>query len=115
MNNLDKYAIWLQREEQDAEAFQDEAKTAPEQEYWRGYGEAIINAASACYGPTPLDDIKRLWVASDGSFGTCEIEQFNAEKWTHDDWQELDAANDWDRLAVAIEISRRIAQESGAN
>ena len=59
MSNLDKFAIWLQREEQDAEAFQDEAKTASEREYWRGYGEAMSNAAAAYYGPTPLDEEER--------------------------------------------------------
>ncbi len=57
MNNLDKFAIWLQREQQDAEAFGDEAKTAPEREYWRGYYEAMTNANATYYGPTPLDSL----------------------------------------------------------
>lgn len=52
---LDKFAIWLQREEQDADAFREEAKTSPEAEYWRGYGEAMINAQATYYGPTPLE------------------------------------------------------------
>lgn len=83
--------------------------------YWLGYLEGSTNAAALVYGPTPLEQTRRLWVASDGSFGTTELEQFNCENWTHDDWQELDAANDWDRLAVANKINRRFTQGSGVN
>lgn len=56
MNKLDKFAIWLQREEQDADSFREEAKTTPEAEYWRGYAEAMINAQATYYGPTPLQE-----------------------------------------------------------
>lgn len=56
MNKLDKFATWLTREENDADSFREQAKTATEAEYWRGYAEAMINAAAAYYGPTPLEE-----------------------------------------------------------
>ena len=60
MSNLDAYGQWITKEETDAERFLrlavveigHDSKMA---EYWRGYADAMANAAAAYYGPTPLD------------------------------------------------------------
>ena len=65
MSNLDEYGLWLNTEMHTAERELDwlaiKAATAyslendKEKSYWRGYYDAMNNAAAACYGPTPLD------------------------------------------------------------
>lgn len=49
----------------------------------------------------------QVWVAADGSWGDAEIKFFNTEKWTQEDFNELDDANDSDRLEVAQVIEYR--------
>lgn len=57
---LDKFALWLEREETNASEYHRGNKIANDTEraaYWEGYADAMTNAAATYYGPTPLDSL----------------------------------------------------------
>ena len=51
--------------------------------------------------------MKDLWVSEEGTFGTSRLVLVDTEKWTDEDWQELDESRDWDRFQTAIDISEK--------
>ena len=51
--------------------------------------------------------MKDLWVSEEGTFGTSRLVLVDTEKWTDEDWQELDECRDWDRFQTAIDISEK--------
>lgn len=64
---------------------------------YRGLGEASIIMGDN--GSTPL------WIAEDGSWGTCPITLFDAHHWTATDFDELDNAPDSEKVSLAHTIA----------
>lgn len=64
---------------------------------YRGLGEASIIMGDN--GSTPL------WIAEDGSWGTCPITLFDAHHWTASDFDELDNAPDSEKVKLAHTIA----------
>lgn len=64
---------------------------------YRGLGEASIIMGDN--GSTPL------WIAEDGSWGTCPITLFDAHHWTASDFDELDNAPDSEKAKLAHTIA----------
>jgi hypothetical protein len=48
-----------------------------------------------------------MWVAADGSYGSCEIATFDVSSWTADEIEQIEEASDGERLALAKSISAR--------
>lgn len=69
---------------------------------YRGSGDTSIIMGDN--GSTPL------WVAEDGSWGTCPITIFDAHHWTASDFDELDNAPD----SYKVNVARTIADEAKA-
>jgi len=47
----------------------------------------------------------KLYVTEYGSWGQEYFEVFDTTKWTYDDFDEMDAASDYDKLPLAREIT----------
>lgn len=52
-----------------------------------------------------------MWVADDGSFGSGEVVEFDTSRWTEEDLEIVESANDSHRLAIAkaIDHQRNVA------
>ena len=48
-----------------------------------------------------------MWVAADGSYGSCEIATFDVSSWTAAEIEQVEEASDGERLALAKQISAR--------
>ena len=48
-----------------------------------------------------------MWVSADGSYGSCEIAEFDVSSWTADEIEEIEEASDGERLALAKSISAK--------
>jgi hypothetical protein len=46
-----------------------------------------------------------MWIADDGSYGSGDVEEFDTSRWTEEDFEAVENATDYDRLAVARHIN----------